>query len=270
MLANRARVAGALMMLASALTMGWLLGSSEFDVTEDTIAIEGLDYTQPQTVHAAIALPTGDEASIFRLRTLHMRDSLAALPAVARADVRAVLPDRLEIAIVERVPVLVVRRPEGEFLVDADGYVIDLHDPAAPPAGALPAIDDERRELAVTLDIGRRLDEVETAAMLQLAAITPAMIESQAEALRVSVGDDEGYVMTSTDQGWRAVFGHYTPTLRPPDMIARQVQCLRLLIAGSEEDIDTVYLAPRDDGCGTYLPEATPTPRTSPSPSPSA
>jgi len=44
------------------------------------------------------------------------------------------------------------------------------------------------------------------------------------------------------------------------------VQCLRTLLGSGEEQIETIYLAPQEERCGTYLPR--PTPRVSPSPHP--
>jgi hypothetical protein len=52
--------------------------------------------------------------------------------------------------------------------------------------------------------------------------------------------------------------------LRPVDIIPRQVQCLRSLLGTQETTVQTIYLAPLDEGCGTFL--ATPTPRALPSP----
>ena len=90
--------------------------------------------------------------------------------------------------------------------------------------------------------------------MLQIAALTPALVGSAALTLAFSVDDSRGFVVSAAPGGWRAVFGIYTPTLRPPSEIAQQVQCLRSLLATGESAIDTIYLAPQDDRCGTYLP----------------
>ena len=62
----------------------------------------------------------------------------------------------------------------------------------------------------------------------------------------------DGYVLESRDQGWRAIFGHFTPSLQPPDVIPRQVQCLRWLLASQEKRLDHVRLAVSDSACGTF------------------
>jgi hypothetical protein len=98
------------------------------------------------------------------------------------------------------------------------------------------------------------VDPTETAAMLQIGALTPTMVGSNASSLTFGATDADGFVVTAEPYGWRAVFGFYTPTLRPPSQIAQQVQCLRSLLATGEAAIDTIYLAPSDDRCGTYLP----------------
>jgi len=49
-------------------------------------------------------------------------------------------------------------------------------------------------------------------------------------------------------------------------MIPRQVQCLRSLLGAGEAEVTTIYLAPLDERCGTYVPVATP--RETPTPAP--
>jgi hypothetical protein len=88
--------------------------------------------------------------------------------------------------------------------------------------------------------------------------VTPEVIDSGAASLALTVHDDDGFVISAEPQGWSAVFGNYTPNLRPVDLIPRQLQCLTSLVAQSESDLRTVYLSPLDDSCGTYLPVATP------------
>jgi hypothetical protein len=96
--------------------------------------------------------------------------------------------------------------------------------------------------------------------MLQIGALTPELVGSAASELVFSADDTDGFVVTAAPYGWRAVFGFYTPTLRPPTLIAQQVQCLRSLLASGEAQMDTIYLAPEGDRCGTYLPHASPSP----------
>ena len=100
----------------------------------------------------------------------------------------------------------------------------------------------------------------------RLAALTPEIVGTTYSHLRLSVDDTEGYVLEAEPNGWRAVFGQYTPNLRPVDLVDRQVQCLRARLAEDEQQIAVIYLAPLDEGCGTYLPRTTPAPVESASP----
>ena len=247
-------------MVASLVAIGFLVVSDHFSLDEADIELSGLRYTDPVAVRQTIGVPAGSAPNVFLLRTERMRRDLEALPAVAEADVRALLPGRLVVEVRERSPVIAVTRGGSAYLVDGDGVVLDRLDRNEASIADLPAIDDERLTLSVEYELGGRLDATESAAMLQLGAITPALLDSAATSLAVSVDDHDGYVIEASPAGWRAVFGHYTPTLRPPAIIAQQVHCLRSLIADTEAAIDTVYLAPLDERCGTYLPTETPEP----------
>ena len=65
--------------------------------------------------------------------------------------------------------------------------------------------------------------------------------------------------------GWNAIFGFYTPTLRTTELIPGQVRLLRsLLLANDEADVQRVILA--DEDSGTWIPRRTPQPTDSPKP----
>ena len=298
-LVTGARVAGLALTIACAGGVGWLLTNGEFSV--EGYELSGLRYTDVAAVNDAIGLSTVNADNVFLLRTTDMRRRLAALPAVAAADVRVALPDRLIVSITERRPVLRVSHEGATYLVDGDGVVLEQLSATTAQVAELPLIDDRRvdlgidivvgalgleaiaitdrnslagvvrahaaaKEVGLRLVVGARIDPVDGRTMLELGALTPALLGSNAHELAVSVDDGDGYVVSAIPSGWRAVFGHYTATLRPPDMIARQVQCLRTLLGSGEEQIETIYLAPQEERCGTYLPR--PTPRVSPSPAP--
>ena len=72
-------------------------------------------------------------------------------------------------------------------------------------------------------------------------------------------------MLTAEPHGWRAIFGSYTPTLRPPDMIARQVQCLRSLLGQRTRPIDRRPSISRHSTIAAALFRRVTTPRTSPS-----
>jgi hypothetical protein len=51
-------------------------------------------------------------------------------------------------------------------------------------------------------------------------------------------------------------------------MVPRQVQCLRFLLDEGEAALETIYLAPQEERCGTFLPSVPPAPRTTATPEP--
>jgi hypothetical protein len=116
------------------------------------------------------------------------------------------------------------------------------------------------------MELGGRVDATTVDANLRLASLTPDSLGTSYAALALSVDDSDGYVLTAGPGGWRAVFGHYTPTLRPVDIIDRQVACLRARIDAGERDIEVVYLSPVDDRCGTYVPAGNPGATETPTP----
>ena len=114
----------------------------------------------------------------------------------------------------------------------------------------LPLIRDARLP-AEPPTVGSFLDPIDQLVMRQLLALTPELLGSRATELTVSVDQKDGYVVES-DDGWRVLFGHYTPTLQPPWVIPRQVQCLQWLLASEERKLEEVWLALSDEACGTY------------------
>lgn len=261
------RVAGLALMAACSVASSWLVSSTEFELSDAGIELSGLSYTDPLVVRDMIGLPPGTTANLFALRTEAMERALASLPAVAMVDVAALLPHRLVVDIEERTPLFAVRNASGDHLVDVDGVVLDLLGSGAGGALSLPVLTDDRDSTA-PLEVGGRLQEPDLSATRLLLALTPVSISSSAQSLTLVVNDEDGFVVFAEPVGWRAVFGHYTVTLRPPDMVDRQAQCLRTLLTegDGESEIATIYLAPLDDRCGTYLPRATPAPVPSPTP----
>ncbi|HBL17182.1 MAG TPA: hypothetical protein DD417_10670 [Elusimicrobia bacterium] len=178
---------------------------------------------------------------------------IAALPAVAGASVRAVLPDRLVVTVRERAPLLVWVTAAERFAVDAEGRLFAAVQEDPPGVdGPLPTVSDERRS-AAGLRVGEQLAHTDLLVARQLVAVTPALLGSRARTLEIHVTDNQGYVLDARPTGWSAVFGIYTASTRPPDLVPRQVQCLRSLLADTGEALQRVILAPEGGSCGTYL-----------------
>ena len=257
---NRARIAGILLIVLTAGAVFSLTTDPRFALgasgATGQVAISGLGYTDSGAVVDALGLSQSGSNNVFLLRTNDIRQRLLELPSVADADVRVELPNRLVVAITERSAVLRVAHGGATYLLDGDGVVLEVRPATAPQLENLPLINDLRVELGIAYQVGAGIDPTEAQAMLQIGALTPDLLGSSAVALAFSADDTDGFVVTAAT-GWRAVFGFYTPTLRPPTLIARQVQCLRSILAEQPAQAGTIYLAPQGDRCGTYLPQPT-------------
>jgi hypothetical protein len=257
------RLLGAVLIAGAAWGYGWLTDSPDFALDPDHVSYAGLLRTPIDEVRAAIGIAAEGRPNVFGLRTAAMERRLAGLPTVAGARVAVRLPDGLDVTLVERTPVFQLALSGGTFLVGGDGLLLA-------PAAASGASGDELLPLVIDnraasrpLRPGDRLDEIDLAAITNLAAVGPAELGSAATMLRLSIDDQLGFAISAEPAGWRAVFGFYTVHLRPTAIIARQVQCLRSLLADGEESVDTVYLEPTADRCGTFRPRETPSPEPS-------
>jgi hypothetical protein len=263
-----ARVVGLALIVGSGAAMYWLTTATAFRIDAQSVRIGGLAYTDEEQVREAIGLAGNGRPNVFRVHAGAMAEALRNLPSVASAEVVVSLPDRLEINIVERQPLVVWRTESGAFLADISGALLAEVAPvgsaspdpgsSAAPAEPLPQVED-LRAASQRLAIGGRLDSVDMAAARLLLTITPQDVGSRALALQLTVDDEDGYALVSEQPPWRAVFGFYTSNLRrPEDLVPRQRQCLESLIAGGEDRISIAYLAVDGDGCGTYRDRPTP------------
>jgi hypothetical protein len=246
-------------MLASAGAIYGVAASSAFDYGR--FRVDGAVYTDPAAAEEAVAGARGE--NLFGLSTAPLASALEALPTVDEASVSVQLPNTLVVTLRERVPVLVWRVGARRYLADSDGNLFGRLGADPPPSAAdLPVIDD-RRAASAGLSVGLRLDPQDVDAATRLASLVPADVGSAAESLAVRVTDEHGFVIRADPQGWIAIFGYYTPSLRTPELIPGQVRLLRSLLIGREPLIARVILASETDG--TYVPK--PTPKPSPSPS---
>lgn len=253
--------AGALlaMLLAAAAVYG-VANSSAFEFQD--VRLEGVAYTDAAAVDRSLDDVRGK--NLFGLRTAPLERRLLDLPTVRRADITVHLPGSLLVRIQERTPILVWRVGARRYLVDVDGRLFAiLGDTPPADVAALPVVED-RRAASAGLSIGGHLESVDLDAATRLASLVPADVGSEASQLSVIVGDANGFIVRARPQGWSAVFGFYTLSLRTPDLIPGQVRLLRSLLIGREPLIDRVILASETDG--TYTVKATPRPSASPAP----
>lgn len=257
------RVLGVLGMAAVVAAAAWFLGDPMFRVEPRTVTVTGARFTDEAAIRASTGLVGDVRPSLFILATRRMEAHIERLPTVVRADVTATLPDRVAISVVERTPMVAWWLGDAGYLVDVEGVVLgpttsvaatELGDGST--GSTLPALIDERT--GVALVPGERVDPVDLQAVRLLGALTPPLVGSRAPALTLSVDDESGYVLAWPGR-WRAVFGHYTRTLLPPDRIPAQVQCLAALLGDREDEVVGATLAVSADRCGSYLP-STPEP----------
>jgi cell division septal protein FtsQ len=246
-------------MLVSAAAIYGLAASSAFGFSQ--LRINGQRFTPESAVRQELGVRDGE--NLFGLSAESLSTRLRSLPTVADAAISVALPDTLVVSLTERVPLLVWQVAEHEYLVDRDGTLFaQIGDPAPGDAATLPRIDDQRAASAA-LAVGSRLDPVDLDAATRLGSLTPTDVGSKAPALNLSVTDENGYVVRGGDDGWTAIFGFYTPTLRTPDLIPGQVRLLRSkLVEAGEDTIERIILASDTDG--TYIPKRTPKPSASP------
>lgn len=251
-------------MVLAGMAMYGMAASSVFGLR--TLEVDGATYTGDAAVQATLGLADG--ANLFRLRTDEAVARLTKLPAVLGAAVEVALPNAVHVRVTERQPIVIWQVGDQRWLIDAGGMAFA----AAPDDASLPVVDD-RRAASADLGLGSAIDAVVFDAGTRLASLKPADVGSAAPALHVAVDDDQGFTVTSAApsagtagtaarpsasgkpgasgaQGWTAIFGFYTPTLRRTDLIPGQVRLLRSLLAGREAQVVTVLLS--DESTGTY------------------
>jgi POTRA domain, FtsQ-type len=271
-----ARLVGAAGMVALTAVLYWLLTDASFRVTASDVSFEGLRYADEVAVRDHLGA-LERQPNVFRVRASEIVEDLRTLPEVASAAATVTLPARVTVRVAEREPLFTWQDGETAWLIDEEGMLfaplpVAVANPTADqptetaspspgstdrPAGSvaaddpgLPAVEDSRLPAAPPA-IGTYLPATDVAVMRQLLALTPESLGSRAGSVQLRVDEYDGYVLSS-DRGWQAVFGHYTPTLQPPTVVPRQVQCLRWLLAAEEKRLERVRLAVSDDRCGTF------------------
>jgi cell division septal protein FtsQ len=248
------RAGAALAMLVSAGAIYGVGASAAFGFK--ILELDSDRYTVADDVRGLVGVTGG--ANLFLVATDVIEARIARLPTVAGVDVEVSLPATIRVALRDREPVMTWRVGERSFLVDGSGMLFaELGDRSTDEAALLPAIADLRAESA-SLEVGATVDPIDIDAATRLGSVGPEQIGSAARSLRVTVSDQHGFVVHADPDGWTAIFGFYTPSLRTPDLIPGQVNLLRALLEGREAAVDQVILASDTDG--TYVARPTPVP----------
>lgn len=124
----------ALMLLFGASGLLYYVAASDGFKIERVVVL-GSQLVPPDEIERAAAV-TG--LNIFWLKEEEVGHRLQAITAIQAARARAVMPDRLEVRIVERTPVAVWQNVGMSYLVDAEGRILRATDQSV----ALPTIRD--------------------------------------------------------------------------------------------------------------------------------
>ncbi len=255
------RVVAAFVTILAVVAIYGATSSTAFGYTK--LHLDGARFTNAADVEATLAAVRGH--NLFRVETSPLERQLETLATVERARVDVELPDTLAVTLVEREPILVWKVGDRRFLVEAGGTLFaEVGDAPAKEIADLPVLDD-RRATSSVLDVGFTLDPIDLDAATRLASLVPGDVGSTADHLTVSLTDENGYVVRPGPDGWAAIFGFYTKSLRTPELVPGQVRLLRSLLTGREPLVDRVILANETDG--TYTVKPTPAPTATPRPS---
>jgi cell division protein FtsQ len=166
--------------------------SDEFRI--ERVVVVGSQLVPPADIEAVAAV-TG--LNIFWVREEEIGHRLQTITAVQSTRVRAVLPDRLEVRIVERTPVAVWQNGGTSYLVDAEGRVLQVTDQAM----ALPTIHDIGSQ---PIPSSGTVDRAALTTMFQLQQLLPRIAGLNPGNLEYS--PDTG-VTVIVDGGQRVRFG---------------------------------------------------------------
>jgi hypothetical protein len=242
-----ARLVGATGVIAAAWSLHWLVSDPTFVVDAASVPVEGARFATPAEVRSRLGLVAGRDPNLFLVPTSDMERSLEELPGVRSASVVASLPDGLTVRVIEREPIAIWRTSTGSWLADVEGVLFAPEWAAGTP---LPAVED-LRPIEVAPGLGDRLAPIDLEVARLLGALRPKDLGGNATELLLTLDETSGWVIEAPDE-WRAIFGHYTPTLRPPATVERQVQCLAALLARENVRVDAVTLSVTADRCGTF------------------
>ncbi len=245
------RIAAFVLVLATGAAIYGAAASPAFDLRQ--VNVTGSTYTASSAIEASMGVVPGAHQNLFSFDTARARRALESLPAVSSAQVRVALPDRLIVHVHERQPILAWEVDGTRELIDASGIVVTTEPMSAPLEPGLPVFADDRSSSRALVP-GQKLDSTDLAVARLLGAITPGMIAGGVSSLQWTVTDTYGYLLEVTPAHWRAIFGIYTATLRPPSLIPSQLECLNSLLGTvGATRLEIAYLFPEGGNCGTYV-----------------
>jgi cell division protein FtsQ len=115
--------------------------------------------------------------SILRIPIEGRRAEIESLPWVERATVRRVLPNRIQVDIVERTPVAFLRDNSNMFLIDAHGVILDpplkadFHFPVVTGVFSGMPMDEREKRMQLFESFSQQVEDARPGAMNQVSEI---------------------------------------------------------------------------------------------------
>ncbi|RLT28224.1 MAG: hypothetical protein DWI47_00445 [Chloroflexi bacterium] len=272
------RLAVLVLMLCALVAPPALASSGTFKIT--SLRLVGLQLLDEEAVSAVSGVVLGD--GLLTSDPHRIEQVLSEIPFVASARVRIGLPGEIRAEIREEIPLLRWSSGGLTYLMNGSGELLGpttsplLNSAGRAAVELLPLMRDLRS--GPPLLTGDAITPLDVDISTRLASLTLADLGSTATRLSLVIDPQYGFVLQGEGEGiaWNAVFGIYSATIRPPEMLPGQVRLLRSLLAGRERRIGWVILA--DGQAGTFTapgvrppapPRASAAPSLAPSPVPS-
>lgn len=251
-----------------------LAASGALKVT--SIRLVGLQFLDEVAVREASGVVLG--SGLLTSDPRRIEQALNEIPFVASSRVRIGLPGEIRAEIHEEAPLLRWSSGGVIYLMSRSGELFGptssplLSDIGRAAIEQLPLVIDLRSGAALLA--GDAIAPFDVDIATRLASLTLVDLGSAATRLSLAIDSQYGFILRGDGEGiaWNAVFGIYSATIRPPDMLPSQVRLLRSLLAGRERKIGWVILA--DGQAGTFTepgvrPPAPPAASAEPSAAPS-
>jgi hypothetical protein len=263
------RVMLVVLLMAALIAPPALATSGQFVV--DDVRITGLALLDEEAIADLADIRPGE--NLLGIDLLGTERAIEATQFVTRARARIGISGELRIEIDETPLLLRWQRGSETLLVSGSGQVVGgIDSPFLSARGSeavtsLPIVIDETN-LPIA-GVGEEISPIDLDVVTRLASLTPADLGSRARKLTIQRDSQYGYLLQGTGEGfsWTAVFGIYSATIRPVEMLPAQVRLLRSLLAERERSVGWIILA--DGQAGTFTdpgvrPPPPPTPPESP------
>jgi hypothetical protein len=257
------------LLMAALIAPPALATSGQFVV--DDVRITGLALLDEEAIADLADIRPGE--NLLGIDLLGTERAIEATQFVTRARARIGISGELRIEIDETPLLLRWQRGSETLLVSGSGQVVGgIDSPFLSARGSeavtsLPIVIDETN-LPIA-GVGEEISPIDLDVVTRLASLTPADLGSRARKLTIQRDSQYGYLLQGTGEGfsWTAVFGIYSATIRPVEMLPAQVRLLRSLLAERERSVGWIILA--DGQAGTFTdpgvrPPPPPTPPESP------